>query len=188
MARILFCSKNHVYDTERQSGRLYQVVERFTIGDGRYEKCVVSDVKCDDNGEYRYTLIGLKTLEIYTTRFIFDESESASGFFADLNYPVFLAKEQVEAIKTRAAAHRAEQEERTQRFLNRSTQIVDYSEKSLAIFSSDPNDVPILERIRAKRNNNLTWKGRKVAGWVFPKYRQEELPKWFRSLDAVVSP
>ena len=45
----------------------------------------------------------------------------------------------------------------------------------MAIFTDDPADVAILERIRAKRNPGLKYKGRKVAGWIFPKCRQEQL-------------
>lgn len=178
MARIPFFSKGVVYDTTHQVVRHCQVVECFSLGRTLPEKCVVSEVLCDAQGEFRYTLIGLKTLSIHTTRFIFSDQDTAIGVYVDLAYPVFMAPEQVAGLAVRAAAaaeaHR-KAEERQQAFLHRGVEVVDYSERCLAIFTSDPNDALILERIRAKRNSGLVWQGRKRAGWVFPKCRQEQL-------------
>ena len=125
------------------------------------------------NAGYTYTLIGLKSLRNFRTRFIFDEHESASGFFADLAYPTFLAAEQVEEVISRAAAaekQRREEAAIAQRRLHRGALA-----KALAIFTDEPSDVSVLERIKAKRNSSLTYQGRKVAGWIFPKYRQAQL-------------
>ena len=151
MARIAFPSKGIIYDTDRQTGRLHQVAERFTLGSGSCEKCVVVDVELDDRSGYSYSLIGLKTLERFSTRFIFDERDSASGVIADLEYPSFLAADQVEEVIARAAAAKLERERLasiTNRHLHRGILIVDYSEKALAIFTD---------------------------GWIFPKCRQEQL-------------
>ena len=104
MAQVALLTKGIVYDTSRQVVTLHQVVERFMLGDPLCEKCIVTEIMFDEHAGYTYTLIGLKSLRNFRTRFIFDEHESASGFFADLAYPTFLAAEQVEEVISRAAA------------------------------------------------------------------------------------
>ena len=97
---------------------------------------------------------------------------------SDLAYPTFLAAEQVEEVISRAAAaekQRREEAAIAQQRLHRGALVVDYSAKALAIFTDEPSDVSVLERIKAKRNSSLTYQGRKVAGWIFPKYRQAQL-------------
>ena len=171
MAQVALLTKGIVYDTSRQVVTLHQVVERFMLGDSLCEKCIVTEIMFDEHAGYTYTLIGLKSLRNFRTHFIFDEHESASGFFADLAYPTFLAAEQVEEVIARAAA--AEKQRREE--AARGALVVDYSAKALAIFTDEPSDVLVLERIKAKRNSSLTYQGRKVAGWIFPKYRQAQL-------------
>mgnify|MGYP000187323031 CR=1 FL=1 len=86
--------------------------------------------------------------------------------------------EQVEEVISRAAAaekQRREEAAIAQQRLHRGALVVDYSAKALAIFTDEPSDVSVLERIKAKRNSSLTYQGRKVAGWIFPKYRQAQL-------------
>ncbi|WP_333596073.1 hypothetical protein [Alistipes putredinis] len=92
MAQVALLTKGIVYDTSRQVVTLHQVVERFMLGDSLCEKCIVTEIMFDEHAGYTYTLIGLKSLRNFRTHFIFDEHESASGFFADLAYPTFLAK------------------------------------------------------------------------------------------------
>ncbi len=178
MAQVALLTKGIVYDTSRQVVTLHQVVERFMLGDSLCEKCIVTEIMFDEHAGYTYTLIGLKSLRNFRTRFIFDEHESASGFFADLAYPTFLAAEQAEEVISRAAAaekQRREEAAIAQQRLHRGALVVDYSAKALAIFTDEPSDVSVLERIKAKRNSSLTYQGRKVAGWIFPKYRQAQL-------------
>ncbi|MFQ7503303.1 MAG: hypothetical protein ACLRMJ_09725 [Alistipes finegoldii] len=98
MAQVALLTKGIVYDTSRQVVTLHQVVERFMLGDSLCEKCIVTEIMFDEHAGYTYTLIGLKSLRNFRTHFIFDEHESASGFFADLAYPTFLAAEQVEEV------------------------------------------------------------------------------------------
>ena len=165
MAQVALLTKGIVYDTSRQVVTLHQVVERFMLGDSLCEKCIVTEIMFDEHAGYTYTLIGLKSLRNFRTRFIFDEHESASGFFADLAYPTCSAAEK----------QRREEAAIAQRRLHRGALVVDYSAKALAIFTDEPSDVSVLERIKAKRNSSLTYQGRKVAGWIFPKYRQAQL-------------
>lgn len=178
MAKVVFFSKGIVYDTEKQVVQLHQVVERFMLDNSPLEKCVVTDVRFEEKSGYIYALIGLKTMISFTTRFIFSEHDSADGYYADLQYPVYMAADQVEKVIALAAI---EDEKRRQeatvakQFLHRGVLVVDYSPKALAIFTDDPADVQILERIRAKRNASLTYQGHKIAGWIFPKYRQDQL-------------
>lgn len=177
MALIPFITASS-YDTSVQTAQLYQVVYRLSLGDGSAEKCAVTGICLDEQKGYTYTLIGLESLKTFFTRFIRDERDSCSGFAADMRYPVFLAESQMEDLRLRAIAAaeaRDHQAAAEGQYLNRSATIVEYSERCLAIFTSDANDVKILESIRAKRNLSLTYQGRKVAGWIFPKYRQEQL-------------
>lgn len=178
MAQILFFSKGLIYDTTRQTGQLYQVVERFTIGDGHYEKCVITEITLDESQGYVYTMVGLSSFTTYTTRFVFDERDSVAGVYADLEYPAFMRSAQVDEVVAKAAEVAQERQRKaalaSQR-LHRGAVVVDYSERSLAIFTDEPADAIVLEQIRAKRNPGLTYQGRKVAGWFFPKYRQEQL-------------
>lgn len=178
MAQIVFLTTGIVYDTDKQTAQLHQVVERFMLGDSINEKCVISEVSFDERAGYTYTLIGVKSCRIISTRFIFDERAAASGVYADLEYPSFMAAEQVAQLAARAATAELERQRletiAAQR-LHRGAMVVDYSEKCLAIFTNEPSDAAVLEHIHAKRNSSLTYQGRKVAGWIFPKYRKEQL-------------
>lgn len=178
MAQVVFFSKGIVYNTDKQAVQLHQVVERFMLDNSVCEKCVVSSIGFDDASGYTYTLIGLKSMNTYTTRFVFNEHDSADGFYADLQYPVYMSADQVETVIAQATIveeKRQQEEAIANQRLHRGALVVDYSEKALAIFTDDPTDVQVLERIKAKRNASLTYQGRKIAGWIFPKYRKEQL-------------
>lgn len=166
-----------LYDKECQVARRGQRIKWFPIGTAILQECVVVRVDHDGQG-YRYELIGLTSWERMTTRIILDETQATNGFYADLTYPSFVPEDVLVQIETRAQAaeeERCRKAEIDRQFLHRGVIIVDYSERSLAIFTEDPQDAEILERIRAKRNQHLTYQGQKVAGWIFPKCRQAEL-------------
>lgn len=168
-----------LYHTDKQVARVNQIVGYFTMARNvEYDaECVVTDVAVDANGEYWYTIVGLKSKRIYRHRFIWDSDNGAEGFSTSYKMPRFLDREQVEVIKNEAAIlaeRERKQEEKRNRFLH-DARIVEYSEKCLAIFTDDANDAVLLASIHAKRNEHLTWEGKKVAGWIFPKYRKEEL-------------
>lgn len=166
-----------LYDREHQVVQRGQRIKWFPIGNGVPQECVVVLVTHDDRG-YRYELVGLKTWKRMSTRIIWDETQASNGFYADLTYPSFVPEDvlaQIEAQARTAEEERLRKEKIDRQFLHRGVVIVDYSERSLAIFTEDPKDAEILERIRAKRNQNLTYQGQKVAGWIFPKCRQAEL-------------
>lgn len=178
MAQVVFFSKGIVYDTDKQVVQLHQVVERFMLDNSICEKCVVTGIVVDETAGYTYTLVGLKSKNTYTTRFIFRECDSADGFYADFECLTYMAADQVETLIAQAAI--VEEKHRqdaaiAQRRLHRGALVVDYSAKALVIFTDEPADVPVLEHIKAKRNAHLTYKGRKVAGWIFPKCRQSQL-------------
>lgn len=178
MARILFPPIGIVYDTDKQVGKLHQVVERFSLGTLTSERCVIVGIAFDEGSGYIYTLIGLRTLQRFNTRFIFSEKNSICGVYTDFIYPSYMDAEVVESVISRSAAYEQARRQRqadVQRRLHRGALIVDYSERALAIFTDDPADVSVLEHIRAKWNPGLKYQGRKVAGWVFPKCRQEQL-------------
>ncbi len=188
MALHPFITRGIIYDTEKQTARLYQAVDRLT-GTG-YEQYVVVDVFCTEDGEYFYTLIGMTTQTVYTTKFIFDTEQPDFGFYTDCSAPVILPKNFVERLiaqtsdlpldlEAEAALNPVDltNRETWERLLSdcahlsRQAQIVEYSDKCIAVFTNDSNDVRLLESIQAKHNDKLTWQGRKVSGWILPKSR-----------------
>lgn len=176
MALQPFLSIGIIYDTCVQVAQVSQVVERATI-QGDSERCVVVAIESDDMG-YLYTLVGLDSYQLYSTRYVFDSKDSYLGVSADLGLPVFMNPEQVAHIHARAqltAEIRNQEAAAAKQTLSLGAHVVQYSEKCLAIFTSEPADTAVLERIRAKRNPSLSYQGRKVAGWIFPKCRQEQL-------------
>lgn len=177
MSRVLLYSAGVVYDTEKQVARRGQRIKWFPIGSALFQECIVVEVSHDVRG-FCYTMIGLKTWERMTARIILDETQATNGFYADLTYPSFVPEDVLVQIEARAEAAEEERRRKAEidrQFLHQGVIIVDYSERSLAIFTEDPQDAEILERIRAKRNQHLTYQGQKVAGWIFPKCRQAEL-------------
>ena len=188
MALHPFITRGIVYDTDKQTAQLCQLVDRMTANG--YEQYVVVDVFRTARGEYFYTLIGMNTRTVCTTQFIFDTVQP------DCSAPVILPKNFVERLIARtsdlpldlaaeAALNPVDQTEREAwerllsdcAHLSRQAQIVEYSDKCIAVFTADSNDARLLESICAKYNDNLTWQGRKVAGWIIPQSRRSVLSK-----------
>ena len=194
MALHPFITRGIVYDTDKQTACLYQTVDRLTANG--YEQYVVVDVFRTAQGEYFYTLIGLNSQTVCTTQFIFDTVQPDFGFYADCSVPVILSKNFVERLIARTSdlpldlaaeaalnpvdltEHEAwENVLSNSAYLSRQAQIVEYSDKCIAIFTTDSNDARLLESICAKYNDKLTWQGRKVAGWIIPQSRRSVLSK-----------
>lgn len=56
--------------------------------------------------------------------------------------------------------------------------VVNYTEKSIAIFSSEEwgkNNKEKLIELGGRYNPNLTWEGEKKKGWIFSKKRESEI-------------
>ena len=103
MAQVVFFSKGIVYDTDKQVVQLHQVGERFMLDASPCEKCVVTGIEFAQTVGYTYTLVGLKSKNTYTSRFIFRECDSANGFYADFECLTYMAAEQVETVVAQAA-------------------------------------------------------------------------------------
>ncbi len=190
MALHPFITRGIVYDTEKQTAHLYQAVDRLTASG--CEQYVVVDVFRTAQGEYFYTLIGTKTLTVYTTKFIFDTVEAEDfGFYADCSAPVILSKDFVYRLIARASDMAFDPEEELRpidttvceeseqlldmAYLSPKAQIVEYSDKCYAVFTAEEHDAELLQFIGAIKNDRLTWQGKKVSGWVVPKSRRERL-------------
>ena len=114
-----------------------------------------------------------------TTRIILDETQATNGFYADLTYPEpsFL---KMSLCRSKPGPRRQRPCGIGRKRPGGSICIVGSSSSIIpsAAWPSSPR-IPkmreILERIRAKRNQHLTYQGQKVAGWIFPKCRQAEL-------------
>lgn len=58
-----------------------------------------------------------------------------------------------------------------------SFQLVDYSEKSIALFGDTKPLKEQLKKLGGRYNGYLTWEGQKRPGWIFGKKRREEVEK-----------
>ncbi len=196
MALHPFITRGIVYDTEKQTARLYQAVNRLAVGNTTDEQYIVVDVFRTVEGEYFYTLIGMTTLTVCTTKFIFDTAAAEDfGFYADCSAPVVLPKDFVERLIARASdlpldlaaeaalnpvdlTEREESEQLLEKaYLSPKAQIVEYSDKCYAVFTAEEHDAALLQFIGATKNDRLTWQGKKVSGWVVPKSHRERLAR-----------
>ncbi len=196
MALHPFITRGIVYDTEKQTARLYQAVNRLAVSNTTGESYIVVDVFRNAEGEYFYTLIGMTSLTVCTTKFIFDTTEAEDfGFYADCSAPVILPKSLADRLIARASdlpldlaaeaalnpvdlTEREESEQLLEKaYLSPMAQIVEYSDKCYAVFTAEKHDIDLLQFIGATRNDRLTWKGVKVSGWVIPKSHCERLAR-----------
>ena len=192
MALHPFITRGIVYDTEKQTARLYQAVNRLAVSNTTGELYVVIDVFRTAQGEYCYTLIGMTTLTVCTTKFIFDTAEAEDfGFYADCSAPVVLPKNLVNRLIARASDMAFDPEEELppmmvceeseqlldKAYLSPKARIVEYSDKCYAVFTAEEHDAELLQFIGATKNDRLTWQGKKVSGWVVPKSRRERLAR-----------
>lgn len=61
------------------------------------------------------------------------------------------------------------------KFLSENTCVGIYSERALIIYNNDRNDCRLLKSIGARFNPWLTWQGERIAGWILPKKRKDDL-------------
>ncbi len=60
-------------------------------------------------------------------------------------------------------------------YLSENTCVGIYSERALIIYNNDRNDCRLLKSIGARFNPWLTWQGERIAGWILPKKRKDDL-------------
>ncbi len=61
------------------------------------------------------------------------------------------------------------------KFLSENTCVGVYSERALIIYNNDKSDCRLLKSIGARFNPWLTWQGERIAGWILPKKRKDDL-------------
>ncbi len=61
------------------------------------------------------------------------------------------------------------------KFLSENTCVGSYSERALIIYNNDKSDCRLLKSIGARFNPWLTWQGERIAGWILPKKRKDDL-------------
>ncbi len=61
------------------------------------------------------------------------------------------------------------------KFLSENTCVGSYSERALLIYNNDKSDCRLLKSIGARFNPWLTWQGERIAGWILPKKRKDDL-------------
>lgn len=66
-------------------------------------------------------------------------------------------------------------------------EIVDYSEKAIAVFGDTKAIKDELKSIGGKFNHSLNYKGEKRAGWVFPKNKREKLESMLNDIYTIVN-
>lgn len=62
--------------------------------------------------------------------------------------------------------------------LSDDVRVVDYSARAMVIFTENRQDRRLLKWLGARYNCWLTWKGERVAGWVYPKSCMDKLIKY----------
>ncbi len=61
------------------------------------------------------------------------------------------------------------------KFLSETIHVGIYSERALIIYNNDKSDCRLLKSIGARFNPWLTWQGERIAGWILPKKRKDDL-------------
>lgn len=62
--------------------------------------------------------------------------------------------------------------------LSDEVRVVDYSARAVVVFTENRQDRRLLKWLGARYNCWLTWKGERVAGWVYPKSCLDKLMKY----------
>lgn len=62
---------------------------------------------------------------------------------------------------------------------NNNCSVVEYSDKAIAVFGETKAIKEELKAMGGRFNNRLTFNGEKLAGWVFPKSKEEKLALFF---------
>lgn len=62
--------------------------------------------------------------------------------------------------------------------LSDEVRVVDYSARAVVVFTENRQDRRLLKWLGARYNCWLTWKGERVAGWVYPKSCMDKLMKY----------
>ncbi|MCM1219235.1 MAG: ORF6N domain-containing protein [Lachnospiraceae bacterium] len=61
------------------------------------------------------------------------------------------------------------------KFLSDNTCVGVYSERALIVYNNEKSDCRLLKSIGARFNPYLTWQGERMAGWILPKKRKDDL-------------
>lgn len=86
-------------------------------------------------------------------------------------------------VKTAKPARIKEREENKETNKNGEIEIVDYSEKAVAVFGNTKSIKDDLKQLRGRFNPALKYNDGKRAGWVFPKSKREELESLLKEID-----
>lgn len=57
--------------------------------------------------------------------------------------------------------------------------MVEYSAKAVAVFGDTKSIKDELKAMGGRFNSRLTWGGKKLAGWIFPKSQEQRLAYYF---------
>lgn len=62
--------------------------------------------------------------------------------------------------------------------LSDEVRVVDYSARAMVVFTENRQDSRLLKWLGERYNCWLTWKGKRVAGWIYPKSCMDKLMKY----------
>lgn len=136
-------------------------------------------------------LVNVVMLDVnaYIDSFRYDDSDGMIDYF-DTNFYKFIKvlTEDWEEIHKTARVKEAKKgvtvsEEETNTVTVEDIEIVDYSEKAIAVFGDTKTIKDELKSIGGKFNPRLNYNGGKRAGWVFPKSNRKALVSLLKGID-----
>jgi hypothetical protein len=175
MAQVHLLFANKTYDTAKQAVEKYQIIRMNGYEEDRY---VVYDIT-EGNSGLIYKLINLRTRKFGQCDLIRPLSEKFGiGYYYDDANPQFMDAFEV-AILQNEATYRAEAEQDAANAIPERVagdfQIVDYSEKAIAVFGDTRPLKDPLKALGGRFNPKLTHEGEKKAGWIFSRSKEQEL-------------
>ena len=121
----------------------------------------------------------------YMQSYNYDDSDGMIDYFNTNFYSeVYIgAWNKPYEVKTAKAARIKERDENKEINKNGELEIVDYSEKAVAVFGDTKPVKEKLNELGGRFNPRLNYNGEKRAGWVFPKSKRLELESMLKGID-----
>ena len=118
-----------------------------------------------------YKLINTDTCEMCITKSVNPIGEySGTGFYFDSNNIQIMPFEDVGKL-----LHKADNQKSAQIINKVHLELIDYSQKAIALFGDTKSIKDLLSALGGKFNPRLTYHNKKKAGWIFSASRKNEL-------------
>lgn len=186
MAKIFLLGANKEIDTDIQTVAVNQIIQMEGYS---YDRYVVYEIYKNEWGVY-YKLINIRTKDLQVCDMIRPLSEKFGiGYYYDEANPQFMDGFEVAILleeaqtKAKAEANEPEKErtevEEVKKEGKEGCTMVEYSDKAIAVFGDTKSIKEELKVMGGRFNNRLTFNGQKIAGWIFPKSKEQRLAFYF---------